>query len=96
MREEADIGMQMDKETMNEVEAPNAHDNTFNLGENTTAKISAINSMFAGGDVNESMLSLGSKSSMASNASSVASSDMDVMNCTTTRDTHKLLTSNFI
>ena len=60
--------MQMDEETMNKVEAPNALDNTFNLGGNTTAKFSAINSMFAGGDVNESMLSHGRKSSMAYNA----------------------------
>ena len=42
------------------------------------------------------MVSLGSKSSMASNALSAASSDMNVMNCMTMSDTHKLSTLNFI
>ena len=42
------------------------------------------------------MLSLVSKYSMASNASSATSSDIDVTNCTTISDTHKLSTPNFI
>jgi hypothetical protein len=86
--------------------AANAMENTFHLGFDTTAEIRNI----AAGDVsgtldpmNESLLSLGSKSSMASNASSADSSSsknssgiIDPLNCTTMSDTHELSTSNFL
>lgn len=93
--------------------ANNAMENTFHLGIDTTAEIRNINSIAAGGDgsgnlaldpLNESLLSFGSKSSMASNASSGADSSststsgggIDPLNCTTMSDTHELSTSNFL
>ncbi len=87
--------------------AANAMENTFHLGIDTTAEIRNMNAIAAGEgsgtlDLNDSLLSLGSKKSMASNASSAGSSSsngsgiIDPLNCTTMSDTHELSTSNFL
>ncbi|KAL3827200.1 hypothetical protein ACHAXA_006755 [Cyclostephanos tholiformis] len=92
--------------TETEVEASSfeAAEDTFNLGRDATAEILRISAIAASGaettnnNMNDtSILSLGSKSSVAS-STTVASEDdvVDVLNCTTMSDTHELSTSNFI
>eukprot|EP00984_Skeletonema_dohrnii_P030345 scaffold21743_cov144-Skeletonema_dohrnii-CCMP3373.AAC.11 len=82
--------------TANNSNNNNALNDTFNMGGNT-AEINSVlyaTSSGAGGyDVNESMMSMESKSSAAS---STASSEMDALNVTTLSDTHEYTASSFI
>jgi hypothetical protein len=72
----------------------NALNDTFNMGGNTADINSVLYATSSGYDVNESMMSMESKSSAAS---SNASSDMDdALNVTTLSDTHEYTASSFI
>lgn len=72
----------------------NLLDNTFHLGNDTTAEILNMNSMPTDLPTDSDLLN----NSLLSTASSAADSEnsLDVMNCTTLSDTHELSTSNFI
>ena len=69
----------------------NALNDTFNMGANT-ADINSV--LYAtSGDVNESMMSMESKNSIASSS---ASTESDILNVTTLSDTHEYTASSFI
>ncbi|KAL3796053.1 hypothetical protein ACHAW5_007836 [Stephanodiscus triporus] len=72
-------------------------EDTANLGWDATAEILRISAAAASTNANDaSVLSLGSRSSVASSAAASDDDVLDVMNCTTMSDTHELSTSNFI
>ena len=89
-------------------EAEDAHageaaENTFNLGRDATAEILRMSAVAAasgrgvGDGINDtSVLSIGSRSSVASSAADGDDDAVDALNCTTMSDTHELSTSNFI